>query len=219
MENMCPQCLILPVKAERKFCSRSCAAAFINMHRPKKYPDEHGFKSRLYTTWKAMVFRCHYPSHEAYARYGGLGKFVCDEWRHDYMAFRSWALANGHDNSLQLDRINNDKGYSAENCRWVTTTQQQRNKGNNVYLTAFGETKTSSEWVKDTRCLISYPSLRKRIESGRPIEWAISAPPYASVRRNPLSIETKQKISNSHKSLDKDLRRNKTTGQYTSGKI
>lgn len=93
-------------------------------------------KSRLYPIWKAMNERCRNPNVHNYHRYGGRGITVCEEWKTDFQAFYSWAMANGYDENAPvgkctIDRIDNDKGYSPDNCRWVDTKTQNNNKSNN----------------------------------------------------------------------------------------
>jgi hypothetical protein len=82
----------------------------------------------LYSTYVAMKQRCHNKHHENYASYGGRGIHVCEKWRISFAAFYSWARINGYRKGLQIDRINNDLGYSPENCRFVTPSENQRNK-------------------------------------------------------------------------------------------
>lgn len=76
---------------------------------------------------KAMINRCYNPKKDQYRFYGGRGITVCDEWRNDRQAFIDWALDNGFEKGLQIDRIDTYKGYSPENCRWVTHREQMRN--------------------------------------------------------------------------------------------
>ena len=63
-----------------------------------------------------------------YRYYGGRGIDICDNWKISYSSFRAWALSNGYRDNLSIDRIDNDKGYSPENCRWATMAEQNQNK-------------------------------------------------------------------------------------------
>lgn len=84
-------------------------------------------KDPLYNNFRAMKERCYNKNYHHYHRYGGRGIDVCEEWRTDFGAFRHWALNNGYKPGLTLDRINNDLGYTPDNCRWVTQKIQVRN--------------------------------------------------------------------------------------------
>ena len=93
-----------------------------NMQRtgPKKlYPD-------IYKRWSSMRVRCTCKENVMYPRYGGRGIHICEEWS-SFDVFLKWALENGYSKNLQIDRINNNGGYSPENCRWVTAKVNTRN--------------------------------------------------------------------------------------------
>lgn len=108
----------------------------------------HGKGTRLYAIWKAVKTRCTNPHFHAFKRYGGRGITICDEWREDFPAFRDWALANGYSDDLSIDRIDNDKGYSPENCRWITYMEQANNTRRNLVVTINGETGTVAEMCR-----------------------------------------------------------------------
>lgn len=89
--------------------------------------------SRLHGVWKGMKERCSNPKHNRYHRYGGRGITVCDDWLNNFQAFYDWAMANGYDENAPrgqctIDRIDNDKGYSPDNCRWVDMKGQRHNQ-------------------------------------------------------------------------------------------
>ena len=81
---------------------------------------------------EGMMERCTNPKCVGYKRYGARGITVCQEWIDSPQAFVDWALANGFSPELQIDRIDNNKGYSPDNCRWVTARDNIRNRSNSV---------------------------------------------------------------------------------------
>lgn len=82
---------------------------------------------RIYRIWQNMLARCEREAHPSYPRYGGRGITICQGW-HTYETFRDWALANGYQDDLSIDRVENDKGYYPQNCRWTTAKTQSRNR-------------------------------------------------------------------------------------------
>ena len=90
----------------------------------------HGmWNTSLYHRWQRIIQRCEYPRVAGWSRYGGRGITVCPEWRNSPKAFIDWALANGYQPHLQIDRIDNDGNYEPANCRWVTPSVNMRNRG------------------------------------------------------------------------------------------
>ncbi len=109
-------------------------------------------KTRLYNVWSSMRERCYCPSCDAYQYYGADGITVCDEWQ-DYSAFERWALSHGYDPTAKshqctIDRIDNTKGYSPDNCRWVDSITQSNNQRKNIILVFNGESKSVAEWSR-----------------------------------------------------------------------
>lgn len=95
----------------------------------KENNSTHGLsKHPLYKVREGMKARCLVITHHAYARYGGRGIKICDEWLNDFKAFYDWAIANGYEQGLQIDRINNDGNYEPSNCRFVTPKVNIRNQ-------------------------------------------------------------------------------------------
>jgi len=93
-----------------------------------KHGDAHP-KTRLYGIWAGMIGRCYYPKNDSYRYYGKRGIQVCLEWKNDYSSFKKWALSNGYQNNLTIDRINNNGHYEPSNCQWLTRAENAR-KGN-----------------------------------------------------------------------------------------
>ncbi len=95
----------------------------------KRTYNKHGLrKTRIYRIWDGMKQRCHNPKASNYCNYGERNIFVCAEWRDDFKTFYDWSMSNGYNDKLTIDRKDNYKGYSPENCRWVTMAVQHQNK-------------------------------------------------------------------------------------------
>lgn len=126
------------------------------------------YKERLYHVWNSMKNRCRCAKDKAYKNYGGRGIRVCDEWMHDYKAFKEWAYSHGYTDGLWLDRIDNNRDYSPENCRWATTKEQARNKRTTVLVEYNGQTMCIADAAEDSG--INVATIRRRMELGWPKE-------------------------------------------------
>ena len=103
---------------------------------------KHGMHGNpIYRVWKGIKGRCLYEKHPNYKYYGGRGITVCKEWNDDFLLFHDWAISNAWQKGLEIDRINNDKGYSPENCRIVTKKQNLSNTRGKIETRAFKEYK------------------------------------------------------------------------------
>ncbi len=134
--------------------------------------------SRLYNIWTLMKRRCQNEEHPDYHRYGGRGIAVCPEWQ-AFKPFHDWANANGYSDNLTIDRSNNDKGYEPDNCRWITRTDQNRNRRNNQRYAWRGQSLMISEIAEMEG--ISTAMLRQRVRrDGLSIADAVSKPIHRS---------------------------------------
>ena len=153
--------------------------------------------TRLNYIFSAMKKRCYDPNCKAYKDYGGRGITVCDEWRNPerttvigtkahhvtkgFVAFKEWALVNGYADNLTIDRIDVNKGYSPENCRWVTAKEQQNNTRKNLLVTYKGQTKTLPQWCEELG--LNYFRTRNRIFNyGWTVEKAFEYKENASLK-------------------------------------
>ena len=137
-------------------------------------------KPKTYSHWVNMKTRCYNKNSVKYKTYGERGITVCDEWL-DFKNFHEWAITHGYEDGLTIDRIDNDKGYCPENCRWVTRLQQAKNKRNNHMITYNGITDTIEGW--NTR-LGYYPDcIRRRIvDRGWDVIRALTTKPRTMIK-------------------------------------
>lgn len=138
--------------------------------------------SRIYRIYAGMKARCYSPGTTHYAHYGGRGITICDEWLEDFMNFYNWAMANGYEDHLSIDRIDVNGNYCPENCRWATQKEQCNNRRQNRFLKFNGETHTVKEWADITG--INTGTLRNRLRAGWNIERALGEPVHKQYSRH-----------------------------------
>ena len=130
---------------------------------------KHGMSAHpAYAVWRALLDRCRLPSHQAWKNYGGRGIAVCERWQASFENF--WAdMGETYQHGLDIDRIDNSKGYCPENCHWTTRIENCRNKRN---------TRIPG-WALDkaTESGVNRSTLYYRVEHGLPLEQACRLPP------------------------------------------
>jgi hypothetical protein len=132
---------------------------------------------RLYKVWENMKARCYNTKHKSYHRYGGRGITVCDEWKTNFKAFEKWALENGYDGTAPqgkctLDRIDNDEGYSPNNCQWISNRENCNKTNFNLMYTHEDKTQSLADWARELG--INYNALLSRMHrNGFDFEQAI----------------------------------------------
>lgn len=145
--------------------SCGCLSAENTSVRNHKQKTVHGLRNtRLYKIWHGMKQRCYDVSRSDYDRYGDKGITVCDEWKNDFQSFYKWALENGYSDNLTIDRKDNNKGYSPENCRWVTRLEQTVNRRNTIKVTVNDLTHTLTEWCSIID--VHYHTLYRKYKEG-----------------------------------------------------
>lgn len=146
--------------------------------------------TRLNHCYSDMKKRCYNPNNKSYKDYGGRGITVCEEWLNTerckkgikgWYAFKEWALSNGYTDELTLDRIDVNKGYSPNNCRWVTRKVQNNNQRSNRLITYQDKTQNLKQWCEELN--LNYGTVVSRLnESHWTIEKALSIKENAHYR-------------------------------------
>lgn len=132
---------------------------------------------RLYKVWDNMKARCYNPNNTNYYLYGGRGITICNEWKNDFDSFAKWAIEHGYNENAPkgqctIDRIDNNKGYSPENCKWVTIGENLNNKRNCRTFTHNGKTQSLADWARELG--MDYNALLSRMyRNGYDFEQAI----------------------------------------------
>ena len=110
-----------------------------------------------------MKDRCNSKANKNYDKYGGRGITICQEWLNDFMNFYSWSINNGYEETLTIDRIDNNGHYEPSNCRWVDMKTQANNRSNNSYIEYNNKKYTYSEF--ESAFNVPQKNLRKLIKN------------------------------------------------------
>ena len=135
----------------------------------KRRATHRSSKSRAYAVWSGMKERCQNPKNRSYPNYGGRGIVVC----HDWEKFEGFLADMGHPpKDLTLERLDNNLGYSKENCIWASRDVQAKNRRSNIVLTYMGRSLLASEWAR--RLNLKLPTILARYHKGKPIEQILN---------------------------------------------
>lgn len=126
---------------------------------------------RLFECWVNMKTRATNLKQDKNNRYINRGITICDEWKNDYYAFEKWALENGYQDDLTIDRIDVNGNYEPNNCRWANATQQANNRRNNKMIEYNGEIDTLANWSRKFN--VKYSSLQYQLSKGLSFEEAL----------------------------------------------
>ena len=141
-------------------------------------PEDVNLALRLQALWGGVDGRCNRPKHISFKDYGAKGITLATCWsgRKGMVRFINWCLSNGYQEGLDLDSIDNDQGYTPENCRFISHQKNCWNKSNNRLLTYKNETKCAAEWGLDPRCVVPQTQFQQRVNCGWDVERALTQP-------------------------------------------
>ena len=136
---------------------------------------KHGLSdTRIMKIFSGILNRCYNKKEPAWGRYGGRGIKVCKEWLEDRTKFYLWSINNGYSDNLTIDRKDNSKDYSPENCRWVNYKTQGRNTRSNLVINYKGDKKCLSEWCEVLG--LKYKLTQERLKRGWSVEKTFNTP-------------------------------------------
>lgn len=161
-----------------------------------KYSKKQNY--RLWNVYHSMKKRCSNANSTRYKDYGGRGITVCDEWLQGFDAFAEWALSNGYDKNLTIERIDNDGNYSPQNCTWTSNTRQSYNKRTTIMVEYNGENKCLMEWCNVLS--LPYDATHHRITNGWDVALAFETP----IKDNSVSLSSKCKARGTKYSTVRD---------------
>ena len=153
--------------------TRSCGC--MHVARAGKMNYVHGLRKHpLHATWCRMKNRCYNKMTKRYQTWGGRGIEICPEWKDNFQAFYDWAIANGWEQGLQIDRIDNDGNYSPTNCRFVSAKINSNNRRSNVFEHFRGEVLTRQQLVE--KYGITHAMFYSRLRKGWDLERILTTP-------------------------------------------
>lgn len=128
--------------------------------------------TKTYDTWRSIKQRCCNPSSKDWPNYGARGITICDDWADSFLNFVK--DMGERPQGMTIDRIDVNKGYSKDNCRWATPEVQSNNRRTCVYVEFNGKSQSVADWAKEVG--IERKTLEYRIRTGWDVEKALTTP-------------------------------------------
>lgn len=116
--------------------------------------------SRLYHIWQNMKSRCYNVNNKRYELYGGKGITISEDWLKDFSNFYNWAIKNGYNDTLTIERIDINDNYNEENCCWIPFNDQANNRNRTIWIEWNGKKLNLKQWSKELG--INYGTLNSR---------------------------------------------------------
>ena len=164
----CGNIINYPIKKITQKRIKSCGCKTLKVNSIHNMSD-----SIEYISWQSMITRCYNPKSVTYKRYGGRGITVCERWLNSFENFFEDMGIRPHI-EYTLDRINNEFGYSPDNCKWSSKREQSLNRGNNTIIEFKGVKKNLSVWAKELG--INCGTISSRLKSGWSVQDALTLP-------------------------------------------
>ena len=156
-----------------KIISCGCVGTYNRVHFGDKRKTHGSPDKKLYWVWSTMKGRCLNPKNKQYKDYGARGINVCFDWL-KFENFYNWALCNGYTQGLKIERMDNNSGYSPNNCKWANNFEQSQNRRRTHHITRNGVTKTIAEWCRELG--LNESTIHQRFRKGCDIDKLFNKP-------------------------------------------
>ena len=180
IKKVCPICeevfYVTPSNIDQKCCKKECINEYMKgkpnySERKYKFLNTKAIDNPLYKKWRSMKSRLFVKSSQRYKNYAGRGITMCDEWK-NFENFYNWAINNGYQEGLTIERIDVNGNYEPSNCKWIPMSEQAKNRTTNVRVVYKGKEMILSEVAKAEK--LNYKSLLAHYHKTKDIKIAIS---------------------------------------------
>lgn len=154
-----------------KIVSCGCYISELTSKSTTNRNTKHGLSNHdLFNRWLKIKGRCFNKKDKRYKDYGGRGIIMCKEWKEDFLTFFTWCIRNGYKPNLEIDRIDNDKDYSPDNCRFVTAKANCNNTRRNILVELHGVKMSLMQACEKVGLQKHYRMIWQRIKEGMPFD-------------------------------------------------